>query len=140
MLDNIGLYARVKVQVHAEHISSVIISAADGCKLDVALILALGPVDDILLAVNADIQTRDREVFQQTLLPMADEGQTLTVKKVEFWVKSPGGDVRNFTDAPKRDLVHQQLEDQPILVRLFLPNGRRTHREGLSAGIAAVAF
>ena len=32
------------------------------------------------------------------------------------------------------------MEYQPVLVRLLLPDGRRAHREGLCADVAAVAF
>jgi hypothetical protein len=140
VLDDIGLCVRIEVQVHAEHISGSVVSTANGCEPDVALILAPGPIHDIVLPVNADIQTRDREVLEQALLTVADEGQTLAMKKVEFGVQRPRGDVRDFTDAPERGLVHQKLEDQPVLVRLLLSDSRRTHREGLCAGVAAVAF
>ncbi len=55
VFDDVGFYVGVEVQVHSEHISGSVVGAADGCELDVALVLALGPVNDVVLPVNADI-------------------------------------------------------------------------------------
>ncbi len=92
--------------MHAEHISSGVVGAADGCELDVALVFALGPVHDVVLPIDADVETRDREALEQASLPVVDEGQALAMKEVEFRVQRPGGNVRDFADAPERGLVH----------------------------------
>ena len=92
------------------------------------------------MPVDADVEARDRKALEQASLPVADEGQALVMKEVEFGVQCSGGDVRDFADAPERGLVHQEPEDQSVLMRLLLSNGRGTHREGLGAGVAAVAF
>lgn len=123
MLDDLGLHLRVEVQVHSEHISGGIVGAADGGELDVALVFALRPIHDVVLSVDTEIETRDREALQQAPLPMAGESQALAIKKVELRVQRPVGDIGDFAQAAERGLVHQELEDQPVLVRLLLPDG-----------------
>ena len=126
--------------MHSEHISGGIVGTAYGCELDIALVFALGPIHDIVLSVNTEIETRDREALKQAPLPIAGEGQALAMQEVELRVQRPVGDIGDFAQAAERGLVHQELEDQPVLVRLLLSDGRVTYRKGLGAGVAAVAF
>jgi hypothetical protein len=136
----VGLHVRVEVQVHFEHISGGVVGAADGCELDVALVFALGPIHDVVLPVDTELETRNRETLKHAPLPVAGEGQALAMKEVELRVQRPVGDIRDFAQAPEWGLVHQELENQPVLVRLLLSDGRATYREGLGAGAATVAF
>lgn len=55
---------------------------------------------------------------------MTDEGQALTMQEVDLRVQGSVGDISDFVDTPKRALVYQELENQPVLVRLLLPEGR----------------
>lgn len=65
---------------------------------------------------------------------------SISSKEIDLRVQTPGGDVGDLADAPEWRLVHQGLEDQRVLVRLFLADGRRSHGEGFAARIAAIAL
>jgi hypothetical protein len=45
--------------------------------------------------------------LKQVSLPVADEGQALTMKEVDLRVQRPAGDIGDFAQAPERGLVHQ---------------------------------
>ncbi len=131
---------RIEVQVHPEDIAGDVIGTADGGELDVALVLAPRPIDHVVLSVDSDVEPRDREPAEQTPLPVAREGQALAVQEVDFRVEGPRGDVSDLAQPPEGALVHEQPEDQPVLVRLLLSHGGHADREGLPAGVAAVAL
>lgn len=64
LLNDIGHDVRVKVQVHPENVASGVVSAANGAELNVALVCALRPVHDVVLSIDTEIESRDREAFE----------------------------------------------------------------------------
>ena len=136
LLHLLGHQLRIEVQVQAEAIACFVVDGRDGGDDGVASVLALGPVDGVVLPVHAKIQPLDRHAGQfgfsrrQILL-------ALPVYEINFAVEGVGADLGHFADATQWHLVHQQLEDQLVLVALALTQRARLRgREGLLAGVA----
>ena len=138
--DDVGLPVRVEVPVPSEPLSGGVVGAADGCERDGAWGFAWGPIHEVVRPITTEMETRDRDALKPAPRPGADEGAAWAMPAAEFRVQRPGGDRRDAAHAPEGGLVHQALEHQPVLVRRLGPDGRVTHRKGLGAGVAAVAF
>ena len=136
----VGIQRGIEVEVHSEDVSGGVIRAPHGGELHVSLVFALGPIDDVDLAVHADVKPADCQALQQALFAFSNEGEALLVKEMEFAIESAGGDPRDLAHPAKGFLVHQQLEDESVLMGLLLPHRSEAHGKGLSAGLASVAL
>ena len=77
--------------------------------------------------------------MRQPLLSRRNERAALLVQEVDLAVQGLGVNVRHLANAPEWRLVHQQREDDFVLVRLFVSGGGFADSEGLAARLAAVA-
>jgi hypothetical protein len=91
--------------VDAEHIAAGIIGASNGGEYDVPLVLALGPVDGVLLSVGRQVKATDRQDIQ-VALSIGRERQALTMDEIQPVVKHFPGDAQHGDDAGERDFVH----------------------------------
>jgi len=136
------VHAGVVVGHHAEHVSGLFVGRRHRRDGHVPLVLPAGPVDHMVLAVDAQVEPFDPQAWQR-LLPGRQECLGLAVDEVDLVVEHRRGDLGGFADAPQRHLAHQHGEDRPVLVGLPLVGdgvaALRLDREGPQAGFAAVA-
>jgi hypothetical protein len=77
--------------MNAEHIAAGVVSTANGAELRVTLVLALRPVDQMILAINADIQTLGCQfALEQQTFSLAGKKLRLLIKEVDFVVERSG--------------------------------------------------
>ena len=119
-LNDFAVQRRVEVKVHTKAVTVFIVHRCDGRQLDVALVLAHQPVHQIVLSVNAKVQSADGEVGQSTLT-VSSKTLALTMKEVETVIEGFGVNVHDFDDAAHGHLVDQQFKNGFVLVMFPLP-------------------
>lgn len=136
LLHLVGHEVRVGVQVQAKAVAGFIVDRRDGGDDGIAAILALGPIYGVVLPVHAQIQAADGHGGELGLA-CPEELLALAMNEVDLAVEGIGADLGYLADAAKRHLVHQQLEDQLVLVALALPQRAGLgSRKGLAARVA----
>ena len=116
LLDFFGIQRRVIVEVHLEDVAG----GTDGVENDIAAIFVAVLVHHVVLTVGGQVEPRQHHAGQHVRLPVASEGEALAVEELDLAVEPFGADVGDLADASQWRLVHQQGEDQPVLVRLLV--------------------
>lgn len=109
--------------MHAEHITSRIVSTADSAENDVSPVFGVRPVDRIVLPVNSDIEAGERH-GGKIAFPLSRKGMALPMKKINLPIESRHGDPFHLADTTERYLVDQKTENGSIFVGFPLPDRR----------------
>jgi len=144
-LDPFGIGLRVVVGDHAEDVAGGVVGASDRRDRDVALVLALRPVDDVVLPIHAEVEAFDVQTRKLTLA-FGEEGHCLFVEEVDAVVEQRRRDFGRLADSPQGHLADEVGEDGAVLVGANLagdgvaPLGLHGERLAAPGGLAAVAL
>jgi hypothetical protein len=131
-LDRRAIGQRVEIEIAAEDEAAGLVRRGDRRELDVALVPAVGPVDDVVLAVDLGPEAIARG-FGQPALVRCGKGQALAVDEVDLVVDGLGREISLEGDRADWRLAHQRLEHGLVLVRLALASDSALQREGAAA-------
>ena len=119
LLHLVGHEVRIEVQVQPKAVARFVVDRRDCGDDGIAAILALGPVDGVVLPVHAQIQAADGHAGEFGLA-CGEELLALAVDEIDLAVEGLGADFSDLADATQRHFVYQQGEDQFVLVAFAL--------------------
>jgi hypothetical protein len=137
-LDHGAIGQRVEIEIAAEEEAAGLVGRGDCGQLNVALVPAVGPIDDVVLAVDLDPEAIARG-FGQPALVCCGKGQALPVDEVDLVVDGLGREISLERDRADRRLADQRLEHGLVLVRLALASDSALQREGAAAAVGEAA-
>jgi len=122
--------------MHPEDIPRSIICGAYSAQNDIPLIHLIRPIDHVVLTIYCQVKALKTHI-RDLSLPVANKEEALTMDEVNFAIERLETNSGNLTNSTERDLVHEELKNLSVLVRLPLPQaGFGLQRECLTTGSA----
>ncbi len=120
----------------SKNIAGSVVGGSDGVKGHVSSIRRTRPVDHVILAIDADVESSDLSFWEG---PFSSPGKkhTLAVDKIDLAVESFLAYTGHLTNPAKGHFVHEKTENDKVLVRHSLSICGRSNREGHFADSAS---